>query len=50
MPDVMIEAADLHKTFGKTHALAGLNLDAREGTILGMLGPNGAGRRRPSAS
>ena len=41
---VMIEAADLHKTFGETHALAGLDLDAREGTILCVLGPNGAGK------
>ena len=40
----MIEAAGLHKSFGKTHALRGLDLDAREGTILGVLGPNGAGK------
>jgi ABC-2 type transport system ATP-binding protein len=40
----MIEAADLHKSFGKTQALRGLDLDAREGTILGVLGPNGAGK------
>jgi ABC-2 type transport system ATP-binding protein len=40
----MIEAADLHKTFGKTHALRGLNLDVEEGIILGVLGPNGAGK------
>ena len=44
MSRVMIEAADLHKSFGKTHALRGLDLDAREGTILGVLGPNGAGK------
>jgi ABC-2 type transport system ATP-binding protein len=40
----MIEAADLHKSFGKTQALRGLDLDAKEGTILGVLGPNGAGK------
>jgi ABC-2 type transport system ATP-binding protein len=40
----MIEAAGLHKSFGQTHALRGLDLDAREGTILGVLGPNGAGK------
>jgi ABC-2 type transport system ATP-binding protein len=40
----MIEAAGLQKHFGKTHALRGLDLDAREGTILGVLGPNGAGK------
>jgi ABC-2 type transport system ATP-binding protein len=44
MADVMIEAAGLHKHFGATHALRGLDLDAREGTILGVLGPNGAGK------
>jgi len=44
MSRVMIEARGLHKSFGSTHALAGLDLDAREGTILGVLGPNGAGK------
>ena len=44
MPNAMIEAIGLHKSFGKTHALAGLDFDVREGTILGMLGPNGAGK------
>jgi len=40
----MIEAVGLHKSFGETHALAGLDFDAAEGTILCMLGPNGAGK------
>ena len=40
----MIEATGLHKSFGDTHALAGLDLDVAEGTILGVLGPNGAGK------
>ena len=44
MTRAMIEAVGLHKSFGRTHALAGLDLDAREGTILGVLGPNGAGK------
>ncbi len=44
MTRAMIEAVDLHKSFGDTHALAGLDLDVAEGTILGMLGPNGAGK------
>lgn len=44
MTRTMIEAAGLHKSFGSTHALAGLDLDAREGTILCVLGPNGAGK------
>ncbi|HYI68006.1 MAG TPA: ATP-binding cassette domain-containing protein [Candidatus Limnocylindrales bacterium] len=44
MPPTMIEAVGLHKSFGETHALAGLDLDAAEGTILCVLGPNGAGK------
>ena len=44
MPKAMIEAVGLHKSFGKTHALAGLDFDVAEGQILGMLGPNGAGK------
>ncbi len=44
MTKVMIEAVGLHKSFGETHALAGLDFDVKEGTILCMLGPNGAGK------
>jgi ABC-2 type transport system ATP-binding protein len=44
MPRAMIEAVGLHKSFGDTHALAGLDFDVAEGAILGMLGPNGAGK------
>jgi len=44
MTRAMIEAAGLHKSFGDTHALAGLDFDVAEGKILAMLGPNGAGK------
>ncbi len=44
MTRAVIEAVGLHKSFGTTHALAGLDLDVAEGTILGVLGPNGAGK------
>jgi ABC-2 type transport system ATP-binding protein len=40
----MIRAEGLHKHFGKTHALRGIDLDVREGTILAVLGPIGAGK------
>jgi len=40
----MIEAVGLHKSFGETHALRGLDLSAAEGAVLGVLGPNGAGK------
>src|SRR5919106_2775693 len=39
-----IEVSGLHKSFGKTHALAGLDLDVETGEVHGFLGPNGAGK------
>jgi ABC-2 type transport system ATP-binding protein len=44
MTDLMIEADGLHKRFGSTVALAGVDLDVPRGAILGILGPNGAGK------
>jgi ABC-2 type transport system ATP-binding protein len=40
----MIEALGLHKRFGDTHAVAGVDLEVPKGAILGVLGPNGAGK------
>ena len=34
----------MHKRYGKTVALAGLDLDVRRGELLAVLGPNGAGK------
>src|SRR6476620_10272151 len=40
-----IEAEGLVKTYGtEVRALDGLDLEVREGTVLGLLGPNGAGK------
>src|SRR5258708_35791395 len=39
-----ILAEGLEKRFGQTEALRGLDLAAEEGTVLGVLGPNGAGQ------
>jgi ABC-2 type transport system ATP-binding protein len=39
-----ILAEGLRKSYGKTLALDGLDLEVREGTVLGLLGPNGAGK------
>ncbi|MEU7764724.1 ABC transporter ATP-binding protein [Nocardia sp. NPDC049190] len=40
----VIEVRDLHKQFGRVHALDGLNLEVKQGEIHGFLGPNGAGK------
>src|SRR5688572_25574522 len=39
-----IEARGLHKAFGKTVALDGVNLRVEEGRIVGLIGANGAGK------
>ncbi|MFF5448994.1 ATP-binding cassette domain-containing protein [Streptomyces sp. NPDC012888] len=39
-----ISVAGLHKTFGRTRALDGLDLSVATGEVHGFLGPNGAGK------
>ncbi|MER6789554.1 ABC transporter ATP-binding protein [Streptomyces sp. NPDC000658] len=39
-----ITVSGLHKSFGRTHALDGLDLDVEGGEVHGFLGPNGAGK------
>src|SRR6476619_7216322 len=39
-----IQVQGLHKSFGRTVALDGLDLDVATGEIHGFLGPNGAGK------
>ncbi|OKJ19122.1 ABC transporter ATP-binding protein [Streptomyces sp. CB00316] len=39
-----ITVVGLHKSFGRTHALDGLDLDVDAGEVHGFLGPNGAGK------
>ncbi|MEV8332963.1 ABC transporter ATP-binding protein [Streptomyces niveus] len=39
-----ITVAGLHKSFGRTHALDGLDLTVDSGEVHGFLGPNGAGK------
>ena len=41
---ICIEARGLHKAFGTTVALDGIDLRVEEGRILGVIGPNGAGK------
>ena len=40
----MIRVEDIHKSFGKVHAVRGVSFDAPNGKITGLLGPNGAGK------
>ncbi|MBH5334542.1 ATP-binding cassette domain-containing protein [Streptomyces pactum] len=39
-----VQVRGLVKHFGTTRAVDGVDLDVREGTVLGVLGPNGAGK------
>jgi ABC-2 type transport system ATP-binding protein len=39
-----LEVSGLHKSFGRTHALDGLDLTVETGEVHGFLGPNGAGK------
>ncbi|MFF4294854.1 ATP-binding cassette domain-containing protein [Streptomyces vinaceus] len=39
-----IRVAGLHKAFGRTHALDGLDLTVATGEVHGFLGPNGSGK------
>jgi oleandomycin transport system ATP-binding protein len=41
---IAIQAKGLAKSFGATRALDGIDLEAEEGTVLGLLGPNGSGK------
>lgn len=40
----MVEARNLHKTFGDVVAVDDLSLDVSSGEVVGLLGPNGAGK------
>jgi branched-chain amino acid transport system permease protein len=42
--DVVLRAVDLVRDFGGVHAVAGVSLEVRRGTLTGLIGPNGAGK------
>jgi ABC-2 type transport system ATP-binding protein len=44
MAQHVIEAQDLRKDYGRTHALVDLDLRVEAGEVFGFLGPNGAGK------
>lgn len=44
MISLILEARDVTKAFGKTPALAGVDLEVNRGDVMALLGPNGAGK------
>jgi ABC-2 type transport system ATP-binding protein len=42
--DPVVEAVELHRSFGQRHAVQGVNLQVYPGELFGFLGPNGAGK------
>jgi len=44
MSEKFLVARDLHKSYGDTHAVRGVDLEIAQGEIFGLLGPNGAGK------
>src|SRR5690242_2297359 len=39
-----VRLRDLRKSFGETHAVAGVDLEIRDGEFFSMLGPSGSGK------
>lgn len=44
MSDVLLSLRTVHKRYGATHALRGVDLDLRAGEVLALVGENGAGK------
>jgi polar amino acid transport system ATP-binding protein len=42
--DVVVEAVDVHKWFGRLHVLKGTNLTVRRQEVVVMIGPSGSGK------
>jgi ABC-type branched-subunit amino acid transport system ATPase component len=41
---VMLRTVDVTRDFGGVHAVAGVSIEVRRGTLTGLIGPNGAGK------
>jgi polar amino acid transport system ATP-binding protein len=44
MSDRIIQIKNVHKWFGRTHALAGVSLEIEEGEVVVIIGPSGSGK------
>ncbi len=44
MGTITVQCRDLWKSYGRTPALRGVNLELESGRIIGLLGPNGSGK------
>ena len=44
MTDLILQAQGLHKHYGSFTALHQVDLELRQGEVVGFLGPNGAGK------
>src|SRR5918996_4039271 len=44
MPDLLVEAHDMRRSFGETRAVDGVSLHVRAGEAYGLVGPDGAGK------
>jgi ABC-2 type transport system ATP-binding protein len=42
--EMVLEVSNLHKHFGKVHALKNVSLQIPKGSVFGILGPNGSGK------
>ncbi|MBL7172703.1 MAG: ATP-binding cassette domain-containing protein, partial [Desulfobacteraceae bacterium] len=42
--DTILKLENIHMSFGKVAALAGVSLDVKKGEIHSIIGPNGAGK------
>jgi branched-chain amino acid transport system permease protein len=41
---IVLQASDVSRDFGGVHAVSGVSLEVRRGTLTGLIGPNGAGK------